>query len=321
MLKRHNKMYNYILKRILQLIPALLIVSVASFSIIYFAPGDPAETICTGPDGNMNPESVEKFRIKMGLDKPLHTQYLIWLNNVVHGDFGYSYRSEKPVFEHIITAFRATLKLSIISLFVSLIIALPLGILSAIKQNSLIDVSCMIGASLGVSMPNFWLGLLLMLLFGVYLQWLPVAGYGAGGDIEHIILPAITLGTGSAAVTARLMRSSMLEALGQDYIQTARAKGVSEQMIIGKHALKNALIPVVTMIGLNFGYLLNGSVVVETIFGWPGLGSLIVDSINMRDYMMVQGCMLFVAFLFVAVNLIVDISYKYIDPRIHYGAA
>ncbi|OEU75020.1 MAG: glutathione ABC transporter permease GsiC [Desulfuromonadales bacterium C00003107] len=314
-------MLDYILKRILQLIPVLLLVSVVSFSIIYFAPGDPAETLCTGPDGSVNPESVEKFRNKMGLDKPLHIQYLIWLNNLLHGDLGYSYRSQKPVFNHIKTAFRATFKLSVVSLFLSLAIAIPLGIISAIKQNSPLDVSCMVGASLGVSMPNFWLGLLLMLLFGIYLDLLPVAGYGDGGDLEHIILPAITLGTGSAAVTARLIRSSMLEALGQDYIQTARAKGVSERVVIGKHALKNALIPVVTMVGLNFGYLLNGSVVVETIFGWPGLGRLIIDSIDMRDYMMIQGCMVFVTLLFVLVNLIVDISYRYIDPRIRYETA
>jgi peptide/nickel transport system permease protein len=294
---------------------------VVSFSIIYFAPGDPAETLCTGPDGNANPKSVEEFRIKMGLDKPLYTQYLIWLNNVLHGDFGYSYQSENPVFDHIKRAFGATFKLSVVSLIISLTISIPLGIISAIKQNSPVDLACTVGASLGVSMPNFWLGLLLMLLFGVYLGWLPVAGYGDGGDLEHILLPAITLGTGSAAITARLMRSSMLEALGQDYIQTARAKGVSERIVIGKHALKNALIPVVTMVGLNFGYLLNGSIVVETIFGWPGIGRLTVDSINMRDYMMVQGCIVFVAILFVMINLLVDISYRYIDPRIRYEAA
>jgi len=314
-------MLSYILKRIFQLIPALLLVSVASFSIIYFAPGDPAETLLTGPDGNVNPKSVEEFRTKMGLDKPLHIQYLIWLNNVVHGNFGYSYRTEKPVFDHITTSFGATFKLAVVSLIISLIISIPLGIISAIKHNSGLDISCMVGASLGVSMPNFWLGLLLMLLFGIYLDWLPVAGYGTGGDLEHIILPALTLGTGSAAVTARLMRSSMLEVLGQDYILTARTKGVPEWVVIGKHALKNALIPFVTMVGLNFGYLLNGSVVVETIFGWPGIGRLIVDSINMRDYMMVQGCMVFVALLFVTVNLVVDISYRYLDPRIRYETA
>ncbi|MCD4809578.1 MAG: ABC transporter permease, partial [Methanosarcinales archaeon] len=225
------------------------------------------------------------------------------------------------VFDHIKQAFGATFKLSVVSLIISLAISIPLGIISAIKQNSPVDVACMVGASLGVSMPNFWLGLLLMLLFGVYLHWLPVAGYGDGGDLEHILLPAITLGTGSAAITARLMRSSMLEALGQDYIQTARAKGVSERIVIGKHALKNALIPVVTMVGLNFGYLLNGSIVVETIFGWPGIGRLTIDSINMRDYMMVQGCIVFVAILFVVINLLVDISYRYIDPRIRYETA
>jgi len=257
----------------------------------------------------------------MGLDKPLHIQYFIWLNNILHGDFGYSYRYEKPVFNEILTAFKATLKLSIISLIVSLIISIPLGIISAIKQNSFIDIGSMIGASLGVSMPNYWLGPLLMLLFGVYLHWLPVAGFGNGGDLEHIILPAITIGTGSAAVTARLMRSSMVESLGQDYIQTARAKGVSEYILTSKHALKNALIPVVTMIGLNFCYLLNGSIVVETIFGWPGIGRLIVDAIYMKDFMTVQGCMLFIPFIYIAVNLAVDISYRFLDPRIRYEAA
>jgi peptide/nickel transport system permease protein len=312
---------DYIIKRFFQLIPTLLLISVASFSIIYFIPGDPAEIHCTGPDGSSNLKAAEEFRIKMGLDKTLYLQYIIWLNNILHGDFGYSYRYEKPIFNEILTKFKATLKLSIISLVVSLIISIPLGIISAIKQNTFIDIASMIGASLGVSMPNYWLGPLLMLLFGVYLHWLPVAGFGEGGDLEHIILPAITVGTGSAAVTARLMRSSLVEALGQDYIRTAYAKGVSERLVISKHALKNALIPVVTMIGLNFCYLLNGSIVVETIFGWPGIGRLIVEAIYMKDFMTVQGCMLFIPFLYIAVNLVVDISYRYLDPRIRYEAA
>lgn len=193
-----------------------------------------------------------------------------------------------------------------------------LGIISAIKQYSLIDNISMIGALLGVSMPNFWQGLLLILLFAVYLGWFPVAGYGDHGDLEHLILPAITLGTSSAAITTRLMRSSMLETIGQDYIQAARAKGLPERVVIGKHALKNSLIPVVTMAGLNFGYLLDGSVVVETIFAWPGIGKLMVDSIYMRDYPMIQGSILFVAIIYIFVNLMVDILYTYLDPRIRY---
>ena len=314
-------MLDYTIKRLLQLIPTLFLISVASFSILHIMPGDPAVIHCTGPDGGSYPEAIEKFRTEMGLDKPLYVQYGIWLNNTLHGNFGYSYRYEKPIYEEILTAFGATLKLSIVSLVVSLIISIPLGIISAIKQNSFFDVSCMVGASLGVSMPNYWLGPLLMLLFGVTLHWLPVAGFGDGGDLEHIILPAITIGTGSAAVTARLMRSSMVEALGQDFIRTAYAKGVSERTVISKHALKNALIPVVTMIGLNFCYLLNGSIVVETIFGWPGIGNLIVEAISNKDFMTVQGCMLFIPLIYIAVNLVVDISYRYIDPRIQYETA
>jgi len=311
-------MLDYLIKRSIQIIPVLLLVSIISFSIIYIAPGDPAMTLCAGPDGQVDPEYVEEFTKKYGLDQPLYVQYFTWLNNVLHGDLGYSYKTQQPVADIVLSAFHATLKLAIVSLVISLIISIPLGIISAIKQNSLTDTFCMIGATLGVSMPNFWLGCILMLIFAVSLDWLPAAGYGDGGDLKHIILPAITLGFSSAAITARLMRSSMVESLSQDYILTARAKGVSERMITLKHAMKNALIPVVTMVGLNFGFLLNGSPVVETIFCWPGLGELTVRSMEMRDHMVVQGCMIFIALLFIAVNLVVDISYKFLDPRISY---
>ncbi len=311
-------MLNYILKRIILLIPVLFLVSIISFSILYIIPGDPAQTILTGPGGGADPKAVEEFRIQMGLDKPLYIQYIRWLNNILHGNFGYSYLTKQPVIDPILSRFQATLKLAIASMILSLIISIPIGIISAIKQYSVIDNISMIGALLGVSMPNFWQGLLLILLFAVYLGWFPVAGYGAHGDLEHLLLPAITLGTSSAAITTRLMRSSMLETLGQDYIQAARAKGLSERIVIGKHALKNALIPVVTMAGLNFGYLLDGSVVVETIFAWPGIGKLMVDSIYMRDYPMIQGCILFVAIIYIFVNLMVDILYTYLDPRIRY---
>ena len=311
-------MLNYIIKRLILLIPILLLVTLISFSLLFIIPGDPAETILTGPGGGADPKAVEEFRIKMGLDKPIYIQYFTWLNDILHGNLGYSYLSKRPVIDTILSRFHATLKLAIVSLIISLMISIPLGIISAIKQYSAIDNVSMAGALLGVSMPNFWQGLLLILLFAVTLGWLPVAGYGDHGDLEHMILPAITLGTSSAAITTRLMRSTMLETINQDYIQAARAKGLSERVVIGKHALKNALIPVVTMIGLNFGYLLDGSVVVETIFAWPGIGLLMVESIYLRDYPMIQGCILFVAIIFIFVNLMVDILYTYLDPRICY---
>ncbi|NAT11370.1 glutathione ABC transporter permease GsiC [ANME-1 cluster archaeon AG-394-G06] len=311
-------MLNYIIKRLILLIPILFLVTLISFSLLFIIPGDPAETILTGPGGGADPKAVEEFRIKMGLDKPIYIQYFTWLNDILHGNLGYSYLTDQPIIETILSRFHATLKLAIVSLIISLMISIPLGIISAIKQYSAIDNVSMVGALLGVSMPNFWQGLLLILLFAVTLGWLPVAGYGDHGDLEHIILPAITLGTSSAAITTRLMRSTMLETINQDYIQAARAKGLSERVVIGKHALKNALIPVVTMIGLNFGYLLDGSVVVETIFAWPGIGLLMVESIYLRDYPMIQGCILFVAIIFIFVNLMVDILYTYLDPRIRY---
>ena len=311
-------MLNYIIKRLILLIPILFLVTLISFSLLFIIPGDPAETILTGPGGGADPKAVEEFRIKMGLDKPIYIQYFTWLESILHGNLGYSYLSKRPVIETILSRFHATLKLAIVSLIISLMISIPLGIISAIKQYSAIDNVSMAGALLGVSMPNFWQGLLLILLFAVTLGWLPVAGYGDHGDLEHMILPAITLGTSSAAITTRLMRSTMLETINQDYIQAARAKGLSERVVIGKHALKNALIPVVTMIGLNFAYLLDGSVVVETIFAWPGIGLLMVESIYLRDYPMIQGCILFVAIIFIFVNLMVDILYTYLDPRIRY---
>lgn len=311
-------MLAYITKRVLLIVPALLFVSIISFSMVYLAPGDPAEVLLMSPDGSPSPEAIDAFRVRMGLDQPIHIQYLRWLDNVIHGDLGYSYMSEQPVAGAIMKSFRATLKLSVVSMIISIVVSIPLGILAALKQNTIIDDLCRLGALIGVSIPNFWQAFLLILFFSVYLDWLPVAGYGNGGDLEHMILPAITLGTSSAAVTARLMRSSLLEALSQDYIITARAKGLPERVVIGKHALKNALIPVVTMLGLNLGFLLNGAVVVEWIFGWPGIGDLVVDSIYQRDYTVIQGSILFIAVIFVTLNLIVDISYTYLNPRIRY---
>ena len=300
------------------MIPALIFVSIISFSLVFLAPGDPAEVLLTSPQGSPSPEVIEAFRVRMGFDQPVYVQYLRWLNNMLHGDFGYSYMSEKPVANTIMKCFQATLRLSVVSMIISIIVSIPLGILAAVRNNTIIDDFCRLGALIGVSIPNFWQAFLLIMLFSIYLDWLPVAGYGDGGDLEHMILPAIVLGTSSAAMTTRLMRSSLLEALTQDYITAARAKGLPERIVIGKHALKNALIPVVTMLGLSLGFLLNGSVVVEWIFGWPGIGGLVVNSIYRRDYTMIQGSILFIAIIFITLNIIVDILYNYLDPRIHY---
>ncbi|HPW73317.1 MAG: nickel ABC transporter permease [Methanothrix sp.] len=305
-------------RRVLQVIPAMLLVSVISFSLIFLAPGDPAVVLLTSPEGSPSQEAIEKFKVRMGMDQPVYIQYLNWLNRLIHGDLGYSYISNQPVADRIMRCFQATLKLSILSMIISLVISIPLGIIAAVRSNTIIDDFCRLGALIGVSIPNFWQAFIFIMIFSIYLDWLPVAGYGHGGDLMHMILPATVLGTSSAAMTTRLMRSSLLEAMNQDYIITARAKGLPERVVIGRHALRNALIPVVTMLALSFGFLLNGSVVIEWIFGWPGIGGLVVDSIYKRDYTMIQGSVLFIAAIFVTLNLIVDISYTYLDPRIRY---
>lgn len=296
----------------------MLLVSVISFSLIFLAPGDPAVVLLTSPEGSPSQEAIEMFKVRMGMDQPVYIQYLNWLNRLIHGDLGYSYISNQPVADRIMRCFQATLKLSILSMIISLVISIPLGIIAAVRSNTIIDDFCRLGALIGVSIPNFWQAFIFIMIFSIYLDWLPVAGYGHGGDLMHMILPATVLGTSSAAVTPRLMRSSLLEAMNQDYITTARAKGLPERVVIGRHALRNALIPVVTMLALSFGFLLNGSVVIEWIFGWPGIGGLVVDSIYKRDYTMIQGSVLFIAAIFVTLNLIVDISYTYLDPRIRY---
>jgi len=309
-------MLTYIVRRVGLMIFILLGVSIITFSMMYIVPGDPAEIIAIEQHGvEVTWETIEHVRTKYGLDQPVYVQYFNWLINVLQGDFGYSYRTDRPVLNEILARLPATMQLAIAGTLLSLTIAIPIGIISATKQYSVIDNLSMTGALIGVSMPNFWLGLLLILFFSLYLDWLPV--FGRGG-IEHLILPAITLGTGMAAITTRLTRSSMLEVIRQDYITTAKAKGLSEKIIIWNHALKNALIPVVTVIGLQFGGLLEGAVIVETIFAWPGVGRLLVDSIFARDFVMIQGCVFFMAVIYVLVNLMVDISYAYLDPRIRY---
>lgn len=288
-----------------------------TFTIMRLTPGDPAEMIAMGRYGlyNVPKETIERIRIEECLNAPIYVQYGRWLTHVLYGDLGRSLITGEPVLSIILKKFPITLELAIASMIISILIAIPVGIISATRQYSLVDQISMAGALVGVSMPNFWLGTILMLVFSLYMNWLPVCGYGG---IEHLVLPAITLGTGITAILTRLTRSSMLEVLEQDYIRTARAKGLSENIVILKHALKNAFIPVVTMAGLQFGRLLEGAVIVETIFAWPGIGKTLVDAIFARDFAMIQGCVLFIAVIFSLVNLAVDVSYAYLDPRIRY---
>lgn len=292
------------------LIPVILGVTFLVFTIMYFTPGDPAQIILgeTAPQ-----ESVDKLRTEMGLDDPFFVQYFNFVKNAVKGDFGISYKTKKPVFDEIFARFPATLKLTAAGLVIAVIIGIPIGIISATKQYSITDNITMIFALLGVSMPNFWLGLMLILLFSVNLGWLP-----SGGDrsFTSLILPAITLGTGVMAIITRMTRSSMLEVVRQDYIRTARAKGVSERKVINKHALKNALIPIVTIVGLQFGSLLGGAVLTETVFTWPGIGRFMVDAIKNRDTPSVLAAVIFMSVAFSLVNLFIDILYAYLDPRI-----
>ncbi|MBC8589591.1 nickel ABC transporter permease [Wansuia hejianensis] len=303
-------MHKYILRRILLLIPVTIGVTFIVYSIMYFTPGDPAMIML----GENAPEAeLIKLREEMGLNDPFIVQYGRFLKNAVQGDFGRSYSTKKPVFDEVFSRFPATLKLTVAGLAIALVIGIPVGIISATKQYSLMDSVSMILALLGVSMPNFWLGLMLILLFSVKLGLLP-----SGGDagFSAMILPAITLGTGVAAIITRMTRSSMLEVIRQDYIRTARAKGVKEKKVINKHALKNALIPIVTVVGLQFGSLLGGAVLTENVFSWPGVGRLMVDAIKQKDTPMVLASVIFISVTFSIVNLVVDILYAYLDPRI-----
>ena len=313
-------MLTFILRRLLLLLPVLLLVSIISFTLFYLSPGDPAEVLLTGPQGPPDPAAVLEFRQKEGFNDPAAIQYLKWLSKVAQGDLGYSYISGEKVLDVVLDSFGPTLRLALISLLISLLISIPLGILSAVRRGSAIDGLGMTVSLLGVSVPNFWLAYLLIILFALKLDILPVAGYGQGGDLEHLILPAITLGISAAAVTSRMIRTSMLEALEQDYITAARARGLSERSVVLRHALRNALLPVITVVSLNFTYLLNGSAVVETVFAWPGIGNLMTRSIYSRDYPVILGCMLFLAFLILAMNLLTDICYYYLNPRLRHVA-
>ncbi len=304
-------MFIYIIRRLLQTIPVMIGVTLAVFLMMHLIPGDPAQ-IMAGE--NANEAQVEQMRENLGLNDPLHEQYFRYVVNAVQGDLGTSVRTKRSVTDEIFnTRFWITVQLALVGTALAVVLGLIAGIISATKKYSFADVSIMIIALFGLSMPNFWLGIMLIYGFSVNLGWLPVAGWGTW---KHMILPAITLGTGGAAIIARMTRSSMLEVINQDYIRTAYAKGVSDKLVIYKHALRNALIPVVTVVGLQFGGLLGGAVITETVFAVNGLGRLIIDSIRAHDFPMVQGTILVCAVLFVFVNFLVDITYRLINKRI-----
>jgi ABC-type dipeptide/oligopeptide/nickel transport system permease component len=287
-------------------------VTLVSFSLLHLVPGDPAEVLAGQEAG---PEDVERIRKEYGLDKPLPVQYLRFVGNAVRGDLGISVQSRHPVLELLLQRLAFTLQLSLISILVASAIGLLAGIVASTRQYSVFDTASMLGALFGISMPIFWLGLLLILFFAVRFHWFPSGGTGT---LSHLILPAIALGSASAAVIARMTRASMLEVTRQDYIRTARATGYRESVVIFRHALKNAMIPVLTVFGLEFGYMLGGAVLTETVFSLPGIGRLLVEGIFARDYPVVQGAMILVATTFVLVNLVTDVAYAFFDPRIRY---
>jgi peptide/nickel transport system permease protein len=301
----------YLLRRALALVPVLLMMSIMVFILIRLVPGDPID-VMYGSEG-MDAARRAALSHDLGLDQPMVVQYVRWLGRAVQGDLGRSYRASMPVGELILQRLPATLQLAAAAILISLCLAIPLGILAAVRRNTWVDFSALGFAIFGISLPNFFAGLLLILIFAVYLHWLPAVGYGGW---RHLILPAITLGWALSGTTTRLTRSSMLEELGKDYVRTARGKGLAEQGVVLQHGLRNALLPTVTMIGLQMGFLVGGIVAVEKVFAWPGIGSLLVDSIFARDYPVVQGCVLVIAVMVVLINLGVDLLYTVLDPKI-----
>jgi len=333
-------MARYLLRRLALTIPILLGVSLLVFLMLHSAGGDPAQTIL---GARADPESIAELRRELGLDRPLLVQYGAFLAGAVRGDFGRSYRSNTPVVTEIAARFPATIELAIAAMVIAVVTGVVFGTLAAVRRHSLLDYVSSTVVLLGVSIPTFWLGLILIIVFGLWLRWLPISGRvdpRLGADpslpfltltsllqgnwavakdaLRHLILPALTLAAWPAAIVARMTRASLIESFGQDYVRTARGKGLPEQLIVVSHAARNALLPVLTVVGLEFGTLLGGAVVTETIFSWPGLGQLTVTAIGARDYQIVQGVVVLLGAVFVLLNLLVDVLYAVLDPRIHY---
>jgi peptide/nickel transport system permease protein len=334
-------MGGYLGRRLLELVPVFFGVLLVVFVIAHLTPGDPVQ-IALGE--HATPEAIERLRAELDLDEPLPVQFGRYMSQVLRGDLGRSIQTNERVIVELGTRFPATIELTFGAMLIASVVGILTGVIAATRQNSLFDGASMFAALFGFSMPIFWLGIMLILLFAAYLGWFPISGRldytidlarrtnlylvdgvlsgnwaAVGNALRHLILPAVTLSTVPLAIIARMTRSSLLEVLRQDYVRTARAKGMAEGRVIARHALRNAAIPVITVIGLNVGSLLGGAILTETIFAWPGVGRLVVDAIFARDYPLVQGAVLMIALLFVLVNLLVDLSYAYLDPRIRYG--
>ena len=305
-------MIAYITRRLLLIVPVLLGVSIGSFALLHLVPGDPA-MILAGQEATE--EVLARIRHEHGLDRPLPAQFAVYLGHALRGNLGISIQSRQPVATLIAERFPFTLRLAFLAILVSAVLGVVAGVIAATRRNSMIDLAALLASLVGISLPIFWLGLLMMLVFSVRLQWFPAGGHGTAA---HLVLPALVLGASSSAVIARMTRASMLEVLRQDYVRTARAKGLRERIVIYRHSLKNAMIPILTVFGLEFGYNLGGAVLTETVFSLPGIGRLIVEGIFARDYPVVQGSMLVVATTFVLVNLLTDVAYAFFDPRIRY---
>ena len=329
----------YLIRRLVLTIPVLLGVSIIVFSIMHVIPGDPVQLIFSGTGANL--EQRQAMRHALGLDRPLPVQYAYYVANAIRGDLGQSIQFKQPVIELILERMPATIELTVASLFIALIVAFPVGVISAVKRNSIVDRVAMTVTTLGISLPTFWVGIMLIMLVSVNLGWLPGFGrIGYEANLEkvigfhlidslltwnipafknalvHLILPALVLGIASATFTTRLIRSCVLEVIGEDYVITARGKGLPEKVILNRHVLRNAIIPVVTLIGVMIGSLLSGAVVTETIFAWPGIGRLVIQAINNRDFPVVQGVVLFFALIRITTNLMTDVLYVMLDPRI-----
>ena len=314
-------MWTYIVRRLLQAIPTLFIISLLIFSLLYITPGDPVDLILGTEDGTVSEEQRAVVEEQWGLDKPFLVRYVDFVVNACKGDLGTSYATNQDVFDSVMTRMPATLKLAAFSMLLALMVSVPLGILAALKHNSIWDSLATALATVGVSLPKFWFGLVLMIFFSLRLGWLPSTGSaepseGLGTFLSYIIMPAASLALGMAATQTRMIRSSMLDVLNQDYVRYARSKGLRERVVIWGHALKNAMIPVITVIGGEVGGLLGGAVVTESIFSWPGVGRLMMNSISKRDYPMIQGITLMLCISYLLVNLFIDIVYAWVDPRI-----
>ncbi len=313
-------MARLILRRLAATVPVLLLVTAGVFALLHLTPGDPVDAMMA-ESGDATAKA--SLRRELGLDRPLHEQYAAWMGRLLRGDLGHSIRNGEPVIENVSRRIRPSLQLALLAMLVSLLVAFPVGIVSAVRRNTAVDRAGTSFALFGICMPNFLLALLLIFLFGVTLRWLPISGYTDPledplGGLRSLVLPAVTLGLALAAVITRTLRSSMLEALGEDYVRTARAKGLSEWRVIRGHVLKNAMIPVVTVLGLQLGTLIGGAVITEYVFALPGVGRLVVDAVFARDYPLVQGVILLIALGFILSNLLVDVLYGWIDPRIRY---